>query len=132
MPQFTNSLSRIESRVVAAPSLPARTPIGQAAQFLRLSDGAGIKVILQGEGWGWVSREDVATAARLGAAQTPISRLVGTIRPFPVPRRAIRLTREITPAESSLTAVKLEPVAAPRRGQLRPASRLVPEANRGR
>ena len=97
------SLASIRASVLAAPSVDGGWPIGQAAQFLRCSEAAGLRVIVEGGGWGWVARCDVLCAARLGAVRTPLHRLVGSIHAEPAPRRPLLLTRRITGEEQAST-----------------------------
>lgn len=104
-----SSLSSIRSSVLAAPVVDGRWPIGQAAQFLRCSQAIGLKVLVEEEGWGWVRRDDVLTAARLGAVRTPLYRLVGVVRPGPAPRRPLLLTCRITPQEQASTVASFSP-----------------------
>ena len=101
--------------LLQSPAVSGEWPIGQAGQFLRLCDAAGLRVEVRG-GWGWVPREDVLTAARLGAMRTPLAQLVGAVQPRPVERRPLLLTRRVTEGERADTELSMAPLTVLRAG----------------
>ncbi len=91
--------------LLRSPQVAGDWPIGQAAQFLRLTPTAGLRVEVGLGAWGWVPREDVLTAARLGAMRAPLRRLVGAVQREPAGPRPLLLTRQVTPDEAAETSL---------------------------